>query len=80
MSSSELRCFVQEGTRVQYLQNFRVGKADSVPSCRAQEGQCTGDLASPGGAESLQKTPVTDGWQKKAFRAGKSFGPVAADY
>jgi hypothetical protein len=78
--SSQLCCFVQEGTRVQHLKNFRVGETDSVSSSGAQEGQWTGDLASPGGVESLQKTPVTAGWQKKVFRVGKPFGPVAADY
>jgi hypothetical protein len=31
-------------------------------------------------SESLQKTPVTAGWQKEVFRIGKPFGPVAADY
>jgi hypothetical protein len=77
---SELCCFVQERTRVQNLKNLRVGETDSVPSSGAQEGQRTGDLASPGGVESLQKTPVTAGWQKEVFRIGKPFGPVAADY
>jgi hypothetical protein len=78
--SSQLCCFVQEGTRVQYLKNLRVGETDSVPTSGAQKGQCAGDLASPRRVESLQKTPVTAGWQKKVFRVGKSFWPVAADY
>jgi hypothetical protein len=78
--SSQLCCFVQEGTRVQYLKNLRVGETDSVPTSGAQKGQCAGDLASPRRVESLQKTPVTAGWQKEVFRIGKPFGPVAADY
>jgi hypothetical protein len=79
--SSQLCCLVQQGTGVQYLKNFWVGETDtdSVPTSGAQKGQCTGDLASPGGVESLQTAPVTVWWQKEILRVGKSFGPVAAD-